>query len=238
MKAVLFDLDGTLLPMDNDVFTRVYFKHLARSAYAWGFTDSEAFIRAIWHGVAAMVGNDGSRTNMDAFCASFEKDTGCSIPDVLEHFSYFYEHEFHQAKEATSPAPLAKDLVKAAHEAADLVLLATNPLFPLNADETRMSWIGLKAEDFDYVTTYDNSCWCKPDPAYYTELLEKFSLQPEDCIMIGNDMDEDIIAAEKAGIKGWLLNDFLINRGNVEIHCPQGSYEEALAYVKSLRKQS
>ena len=238
MKAVLFDLDGTLLPMDNDAFTLVYFKHLAKSAYAWGFTDSDAFIKAIWHGVSVMVGNDGTRTNKEAFCACFEKDTGCDIPEVLDHFSYFYEHEFHHVRSATSPAPLAKTLVQAAHEAADLVLLATNPLFPMNADETRMSWIGLKAEDFDYVTTYENSCWCKPDPLYYTELLEKFSLNPEDCIMIGNDVDEDIIAAREAGIQGWLLNDCMINRKNIDPGCPQGSYEETIAYLRTLRKDT
>ena len=236
MKAVLFDLDGTLLPMDNDVFTRVYFKHLAKSAYGWGFTDSEAFIKTIWHGAEAMVNNDGTRTNSEAFCECFEADTGCDFQEVLEHFSYFYEHEFHQAKEATAPAPLAGEMVKAAHEAADLVILATNPLFPMNADESRMSWIGLKQSDFDYITTYDNSCWCKPDPAYYTEILEKFSLKPEECIMIGNDVDEDIIAARKAGIKGYLLNDYFINRKNIDPGCPQGSYAEALEYIRTWRK--
>ena len=30
LKAVLFDLDGTLLPMDQEVFIQSYFKHLAR----------------------------------------------------------------------------------------------------------------------------------------------------------------------------------------------------------------
>ena len=33
MKAILFDLDGTLLPMDQDLFTKTYFKYLRFTIY-------------------------------------------------------------------------------------------------------------------------------------------------------------------------------------------------------------
>ena len=32
LKAIFFDLDGTLLPLDNDTFTRMYFTELSKAA--------------------------------------------------------------------------------------------------------------------------------------------------------------------------------------------------------------
>ena len=71
LQAILFDLDGTLLPMDNDHFTQVYFHHLADTAAQWGYTDSQTLIKAVWAGVEAMVKNQGERTNYDAFWSTF-----------------------------------------------------------------------------------------------------------------------------------------------------------------------
>ena len=51
LQAILFDLDGTLLPMDNDYFTKVYFRHLAATAAQWGYTDSGLLVKAVWAGV-------------------------------------------------------------------------------------------------------------------------------------------------------------------------------------------
>lgn len=234
MKAILFDLDGTLLPMDNDHFTEVYFRYLAKTAYGWGLTDSEKLIRAVWKGVGAMVQNDGSQTNDKAFWQVFQDTMQCDLTGILDKFTVFYDTEFHNAKAATGEAPLAKEVVRAAREKADLVLLATNPLFPMNADEARLSWIGLTAADFDDVTDYETCSFCKPNPLYYRELLDKWHLSPEECIMIGNDMDEDILAAEKAGIRSWLLNDNVINRRSVPVTCEQGSYQELLDYIRAM----
>ena len=37
LTTILFDLDGTLLPMDNDAFTRGYFKLLAARLAPLGY---------------------------------------------------------------------------------------------------------------------------------------------------------------------------------------------------------
>ena len=71
LQAILFDLDGTLLPMDNDQFTQVYFHHLAATAAQWGYTDSKLLVKAVWAGVESMVKNQGQRSNYDVFWATF-----------------------------------------------------------------------------------------------------------------------------------------------------------------------
>lgn len=234
LQAILFDLDGTLLPMDNDHFTQVYFHHLADTAAQWGYTDSQTLIKAVWAGVEAMVKNQGERTNYDAFWSTFGAIMGEDSLKDIPKFSPFYDNQFHQARAATSPAPLAREVVRLAREKAEKVILATNPIFPTNADATRLSWIGLKMEDFDLVTDYANSCHSKPNPAYYQDILDQFRLDPARCLMIGNDVQEDVEAAAAAGIPAWLLTDNPINRKGSPITCPGGSYEEMVEYLRAL----
>ncbi|MBR2989921.1 MAG: HAD family hydrolase [Solobacterium sp.] len=231
MQAILFDLDGTLLPMDNDDFIRVYFGYLAKAAYGWGYTDSKHLVDSIWKGVYAMYGNDGKRTNDLVFWDVFRKEMDRDLTGIEEHFSHFYLHEFDQAKEAVTPAPLAKEVIQAAHAKADKVILATNALFPMEAYVTRLSWIGLKIDDVDDITDYTRYSYCKPDPRYFKEILERHHLDAEECLVIGNDMDEDVMAAAGAGIRSFLVTDYLINRKNRPVECPNGTYADMLAYI-------
>ena len=237
LQAILFDLDGTLLPMDNDYFVKVYFGYLAECASAWGYEDKDKLIDAIWKGLEAMVRNDGSRSNSEAFWGYFTGVYGEKAYQDIQHFEYFYGHDFNRAASVAAPAPLAADVVRTARRKAGHVILATNPVFPAIADEMRLSWIGLKMEDFDLVTDYDNCRFSKPNPAFYQDVLERFHLDADRCLMVGNDVDEDILAAQKTGMKTWLLDDFLINRKGREITCPRGSYEQLLRYLEELPEE-
>ena len=234
LQAILFDLDGTLLPMDNDQFTQVYFHHLAATAAQWGYTDSKLLVKAVWAGVESMVKNQDQTSNYDAFWATFGSIMGQESLEDIPRFSTFYDNQFHLARSATFPAPLARDVVEMAHRKADKVILATNPIFPANGDATRLSWIGLKMEDFDLVTDYANSCHSKPNPAYYRDILAQFDLDPAQCLMVGNDVQEDVEAAAAAGIPAWLLTDHVINRKNTPVTCPGGSYQELLEFLSTL----
>ena len=114
------------------------------------------------------------------------------------------------------------------------VVLATNPLFPSIATENRIRWAGLQPEDFEYFTTFENSHYCKPNLDYYQEILEKRSLKPEECLMVGNDVGEDMIT-EQLGMKTFLLTDCLINKENKDIsQYPNGGFAELDAYLKEL----
>ena len=157
--AILFDLDGTLLPMDNDEFTKGYFSLLAKTLAPYGYT-AETMIAAMWCGVAAMVKNDGSRKNSDAFWEVFASILGEKVYDDIPKFDAFYDKEFHAAKAFTQPTESSPLAVSLARKKAGCVVLATNPMFPFVAVKSRMGWTGLTPEMFDLVTDYDNCCVC------------------------------------------------------------------------------
>ena len=230
-QAVLFDLDGTLLPMDQDTFTGEYFKQLAAKLAPYGY-EAETLYRNLWAGVAAMVLNDGSRLNEVAFWEKFTELYGQQVLDDLPVFDEFYRLDFDNVKVSCGYHPAAKEIIEGLKAAGKTIILATNPLFPPAATEHRIRWAGLDPKDFLFYTTYDNSKHCKPNPAYYTDILEQAGLKPEDCLMVGNDVYEDMVAAGSLEIRGFLLTDCLINKKDFDISIyPQGSFDELKKFL-------
>ena len=231
--TVLFDLDGTLLPMDQERFVRAYFGLLAKTMAPLGYAP-DRLLRVIADGIQAMVQNDGAATNEDVFwrvfCAAFGEQAREDIP----RFEAFYRNEFQQAKAACGFDPRAAQTIHAIKEMGFRVVLATNPLFPRVATHSRIRWAGLEPQDFELVTTYENSRFCKPDLRYYEEILGKLQVQPGECLMVGNDADEDMVA-EKLGMRVFLLTDCLINRHERDVsQWPRGSFDALTAYVQEL----
>ena len=227
--AILFDLDGTLLPMDYDEFTAGYFGLLARAVAPLGYT-KDSLISAMWKGVAAMMKNDGTMPNADRFWQVFASMIGEHIYADIPKFDDFYRHSFHNAKAFTQPTPSAAKAVALARECSEKVVLATNPLFPRVAVEARLEWAGISPDSFELITDYENSSFCKPNPAYFIEILDKIGADPKKCLMIGNNADEDIAAAQAAGISTFLITDCLIASGEIP-STPKGSFEELFAFL-------
>ena len=147
-------------------------------------------------------------------------------------FEDFYRKEFQLVKETCGYQEEAAKLIQVLKEKGYRLVLATNPLFPAIATESRIGWAGLKREDFEWVTTYENSRFCKPNPDYYREILERMGMKPEETLMVGNDVGEDMVA-RKLGIQVFLLTDCLINKKQEDISCyPSGSYEELYRFLQ------
>ena len=232
LKMVLFDLDGTLLPMDQDAFTQYYFKLLAKTLAPHGY-DPQALIKGIWTGTAAMIKNDGSCINEAAFWNTFAALMGDHVRKDIPIFDNFYRTEFSGAKAACGFNPMAAETVNKIKGMSIRVALATNPLFPAIATENRIRWAGLEPEDFELYTTYENSCFCKPNPAYYREIIEKLGVDPADCLMVGNDVIEDGAAAQ-LGMDVFYLTDCLINKNDTDISAlPHGDFAALQAYIVS-----
>lgn len=211
-KAILFDLDGTLVPMDMHKFTEGYFRDLYKSVNMTELPVGD-FIDAIWQGTYAMMKNDGSNTNRDVFWDVFGQKFGFSteqIDEIDQKCLAFYGNEFREAKRFCMDNPLAAKAVAIAREKADKVILATNAIFPLVGQITRLEWVGLKEEDFDLITCYEKEYFCKPNPKYFLSIMEKMGLKPEECLMIGNDEREDMLCASMAGIDSILVTDTMI----------------------------
>lgn len=126
-------------------------------------------------------------------------------------FDEYYRREFQEVASVCGLNPKARETVDTLKGAGYRLALATNPLFPAVATESRIRWAGLEPGDFELYTTYENTGYCKPNPAYYRDLLERLGCDAEDCLMVGNDVEEDMVAGT-VGIKVFLLTDCIINK--------------------------
>ena len=229
--TILFDLDGTLLPMDMEEFTRGYFGLLVKRMAPRGY-EKKALIDAVWAGTAAMVNNDGSCTNEEAFWARFCQLLGPEKIADKPEFEAFYREDFHAARQFCGLNPQAAKTIRLRRELGFHAALATNPIFPATATESRIRWAGLEPEDFELYTTYENCRSCKPNPAYYREVVQKIHVSPEECVMVGNDVQEDMVAST-LGMKVFLLTDCLIDRADSDLSLwPHGGFDELMAFLR------
>ena len=233
ITTVLFDLDGTLLPMDQDVFIKSYFGELAKKLVPHGY-DKDALLGAIWAGTKAMITNTGEKINEDAFWDRFVEAYGSESGKNLTLFDDFYANDFCHVKNSCGYTPKSRELINLLKSKGLRLVLATNPLCPSTATEQRMGWVGLSPSDFELFTTYENSHYCKPNPEYYREIFNKLGVKAEECLMVGNDALEDMIA-ETLGCKVFLLTDCLINKENKDISIyPNGSFKELVEFIDTL----
>lgn len=233
VRYILFDLDGTLLPMDQELFVKAYFGRLAAKLAPEGY-DPEKLIQSIWTGTAAMVKNDGSKTNEAAFWDHFASIFGEASRADEPKFAEFYRTDFQRVQAACGFDPRAAQVIGKLKDMGFTLALATNPIFPAIATESRMRWAGLNQNDFVLYTTYENSRYCKPNPGYYQDILDQLGAQPQECLMVGNDVTEDMVA-QTLGMQVFLLTDCLINKHGKDISAyPQGSFDELLAYIEKL----
>ena len=236
LDTILFDLDGTLLPMDQEAFLKAYFGLLARTMAPLGY-EPEGMIKAVYAGTMAMLKNDGTMTNRERFWQTFCAIMGEKARADEPHFDAFYGHEFQQVKASCGYDERADALIKWLRGKGYRLVLATNPLFPAVATKSRIAWAGLDEQDFEWVTTYENAGFCKPNVQYYEEIVKKLGLNPENCLMVGNDVGEDMIAG-KLGMKTFLLTDCLINRVGEDIETyPNGSFEALRSYIESVENE-
>lgn len=232
LTTILFDLDGTLLPMVQEDFIKAYFRLLVQKTAPMGY-DPKTLIDTLWKGTGAMVGNDGSCPNQETFWRVFAQIYGQEALKDRPVFDDFYLHEFAGAKAVCGFDPKAASTVRSLREQGYSVILATNPIFPAAAVEHRIRWAGLEPEDFDLYTTYENSRYCKPNLAYYQDILARQELQPEQCLMVGNDVEEDMVAAA-LGLDVFLLTPCLISRSGGDLSAyPQGGFDQLLEYIQN-----
>lgn len=232
IEVVLFDLDGTLLPMDQDVFTKAYFKRLAAKLLPYGY-EAEKLTEAIWTSTSDMVTNNGNCTNEEAFWRRFRKIFGDGVLTDKPIFDEYYRKEFQEVASSCGFNPEASGTVASLKNKGYRIALATNPIFPSVATESRIRWAGLKPSDFELYTTYENTGYCKPNPRYYSDILDRLCCKADKCLMVGNDVAEDMVAAASVGIPVFLLNDCLINKKNSDISIyPSGSFAQLMDFIE------
>ncbi|MHB0858607.1 MAG: HAD family hydrolase [Anaerolineae bacterium] len=206
IKALLLDLDDTLLLNDMTRFGPPYFRALL--AKMQGIAPPDLFIQALNEGTEAMYRNDGSQgTNEEVFKATFFARVALAPEQVMPIFEAFYAQDFDMLQQYTAPDPNAHRLMDLAFEGGYQVAIATLPVFPKSATLARLRWAGVGAERYPYalVTTYEHMRACKPHPAFFRQVLESLGRQPYECVMVGDSLESDMPARD-LGIKTFWVD--------------------------------
>lgn len=232
VSTILFDLDGTLLEMQTDPFVKSYLKEVGR--HVGTQYDTEKLLSLIWEATKAMiVSKEPDKTNEQVFIEYFTSHSDWKREEVWPLFDSFYRDVFPTLSHLTYPSPWAKKIVEAAKSQGFRIAVATNPVFPREAIYHRLAWIGMTSDEFELVTVYEDMHYTKPNPGYFAEICEKLGVEPAECVMVGNHMQEDMVAS-KLGMKTFLVTNWLEDRGEPQYPVNQrGTLEELHQAIES-----
>ncbi|MGE5236007.1 MAG: HAD family hydrolase [Acidobacteriota bacterium] len=208
LRALLLDLDDTLLVNPMATFIPAYFQALTR--YVAGHVPPERLIAELLRATRAMDGNDGSGpTNQETFAAHFYPALGVERAELEPVLERFYAEAFPALRVLARRLPEAREIVRWAFDHDLQVAIATNPLFPRTAIAQRLEWAGVPEREFPYalVTTYEDTHATKSHPAYYREILAALGRAPAECLMVGDDWGWDIEPTVTMGMAAYWIAD-------------------------------
>lgn len=234
--TIMFDLDGTLLPMDTDTFVTTYMKALAPKL-SHLFEPKQMFSEIMTSTYAMVKNTNRNKTNQEVFVEDFfGRNSHLDPAEVMPIFDKFYSGEFKSLCSCVNYTDECKKIVPLAVSIGFDVIIATNPIFPMTAIKQRLVWIDADKINHLLITAYENMHFCKPNIEYYKEILEITGKKPEECVMIGNDVEEDMVAS-KLGITTFLVKDYLIHRGSDIKPDYEGSLTDAMKFIESIKRE-
>jgi len=218
IKAILFDLDGTLLRVHMSEFIPKYLQGLA--SYCVEPEKTEIFIKTLLQSIRDLIHTegDGSQTNEERICCWMEEKLAVTQGTLKNSLARFKNNGIDELQPLVHTIPLAQQIVKECLPTGLPLVLATNPVFPNFMIQARLEWGGLNEEDFCHLTSYENSCYCKPQAGYFNEIADRIGISPENCLMVGNDTSHDLSAAA-VGMQTYLVDTWLVEREGPEWPC-------------------
>jgi FMN phosphatase YigB (HAD superfamily) len=204
LRAVLFDLDNTLILYDEMEFFKGYLPQITHS-----FADlipPDIFPKKFISAMRTMMKNDGSKSNRDSFLNAISDGAEDRRDEIWSRFLAFHFTEYDQFKSLVSVPKGIHNVFQKLKKKDIKLVIASNPIWPLEIQEKRFLWTGVKDQNFDLITHIENMSYCKPSIEYYEEICEKINEMPEACLMVGNDLTNDMIAS-KIGMKTFLVID-------------------------------
>lgn len=153
---------------------------------------------------------------------------------MQERFNQFYLNEFDQIRVAVTPNVSVQKAVKLLKEKGYRLVIATNPMFPKIAIEKRIEWTGCDRNDFEYVTSFEKNHYCKPQLKFYEEVVNDCGLNPSECLMVGNDINEDMIVS-KLNMSTYLITNHVIQNASIpDTVTYSGDYNDFYQFVVNL----
>ena len=204
LKAVLFDLDNTLILFEEEKFLMGYYPVLA-ARFDGVFPDGQ-FAEKLMKATVVLRDNDGSKINRELFMGFFCEGSNVDKDDMWARFEQFFSLDFDIFKDAVTATPGAEAAFRHAKERGLKIVVATNPIWPLVVQKKRLAWAGLGGIGVDLITHIDNMSYCKPQLGYFRQICQLINVKPEECLMVGDDPANDMVAA-RAGMKTYQATD-------------------------------
>lgn len=226
-QAVLFDLDGTLLRAQMTTFIPRYVHALAD--YCADKVKPKKFEKALLSSIRKLIleEGDGVATNEERVYATMRRELNLPEELLRDSLDHFATNGLSGLQDLIHPVPLAQKIITDCARKGVPLVLATNPVFPHFMIRARMKWAGLEEASFTHITSYENSYHCKPQPGYFRDLADMLGVEPEKCLMVGNDLNHDL-AAVGVGMKAYLVDTWLVERGGPEWPCEYRGDHRAL----------
>ncbi len=231
LRGVLFDLDGTLLQVEMEEFIPAYIAGLGRHFH--DLAQPEPFARSVKSAIRTLLSEeDGTTSNEARFLAILEASLGIPAALFPERLRAFCDDGLGELAPLVRPLPLARSILERCFVGGLKVAIATNPVFPRAVIEARLRWGGLADFPYDLVTSYENTRFCKPQTGFFREVAAVLGLEPEACMMVGNDTSHDL-AARVAGIPTFLVDTFLVDRSQGQFAADfRGGHGELLRWLE------
>ena len=233
MTLLLFDLDDTLLGNMTNTFVPVYMQTMAKRLQA--VADPAVFIRTLLAAIQEMTANlDPVQTLEEKFDAAFYPALGVVRKDVQGLFDAFYADDFPGLRSLTQYKPEAVSVVQEVIDRGDQAAIATNPLYPLTAILQRLEWAGLSAEKipFALIPSYETFHYSKPNPAFYAEFLAQLGWPKSPVVMVGNDINLDIVGARQLGLSVfWMTKDGAVSWDGQGAIPPHGELSDLIPWM-------
>ncbi len=216
--TLLFDLDDTLLDTNMDTFVPAYFQALSK--HLFGRVSPDVMSRALVHGTKLMYASDDcTRTLQEVFEADFYPMLGIPKQDIIEDLEDFYNNIFPTIGGKTRQRPEAAPLIEWALSQGFRVAIATDPLFPRKATYHRIRWAGLDPDKLELFSSFENFHFTKTHPAYYAEVLGQLGWPEGPILMVGNDVDRDLLPAHRLGLKTYFVDGESASGPGIEAGC-------------------
>ena len=204
LKAVLFDLDNTLILFEEEKFLMGYYPVLS-ARFAGIFPDGQ-FAERLMKATVALRDNDGSKINRELFLGVFCDSFNVNRDEVWARFEQFFCQDFDMFRDAVTAAPGAEKAFKYVKGRGLKIVVATNPIWPLVVQKKRLAWAGLGDIDVDLITNIDNMSYCKPQLGYFLQICQLTGVKPGECLMVGDDPANDMVAA-RTGMRTFQTTD-------------------------------
>lgn len=203
IKAVLLDLDNTLLHNPDVAFASRFVQLWNDFFAAQGISDAATYLReSIQQATNEQIHTQSINTQLIHL---IQRAHAVSEENCAQLITEFYATEYDKLRPCIQPVKGAVPLIHELERLNLAVVIATNPIYPEAAILKRLEWAGLPHETdaYAFVTSSDNMHYAKPDPAYYAEIVARVGVEPDEALIIGDSNKNDIEPAREIGLRTY-----------------------------------